>query len=136
MAGKLERCGPKNYIGNNLVVNMDHNMESLVIAGNNCNILVKRNNGKLKIIGDCCKVSVNDGDGTIRYVGNGGEISIGMGVSKDLVTYTGKYGSIIESDLVEPAQNLVSIKKNAGYRARSRCQIIDISHGVVIRHVL
>nr|CAH7766584.1 unnamed protein product [Callosobruchus chinensis] len=132
----LRRSRTNNYIGNDLMVDIDHNAGSLVVTGNHCKVMVKRNLGRVKIVGDCCKVCISEGGGTIKYIGNGGEISLGLGVSKDLVTYAGKDGRITQFDSTEPVEDLVRSNKKRRDRVVGKCNIIDISHGVVIKHVL
>ncbi|XP_050510464.1 uncharacterized protein LOC126887146 [Diabrotica virgifera virgifera] len=85
---------PKQFVGNNLTLNIDENKSSICLTGNNCKVTLAENNGKLQVVGDNCEIVVRKGNGNIKYVGNCGKIVLGLGVSSENVNYIGNRGNV------------------------------------------
>ncbi|KAB0797977.1 hypothetical protein PPYR_08970 [Photinus pyralis] len=88
------RAKSKQYVGNDLVINLQENNAGITVIGNECRIHIGVNNGRLKVVGNSCRVDVSGGDGEITYNGNDGRIKLGPLMDVDRVTYFGNCGRI------------------------------------------
>ncbi|XP_057654343.1 uncharacterized protein LOC130892761 [Diorhabda carinulata] len=104
---------PKQYVGNNLTLNINENESTIMLTGNNCKVTLGENHGDVLIVGNNCELIVLKGSGNIKYVGNCGKIVLGSGVSSKNVDYIGNEGNVTSvSDFTENTSAKVNKKTN------------------------
>ncbi|XP_045471514.1 uncharacterized protein LOC123678511 [Harmonia axyridis] len=79
----------KNYVGNNLKIDLGENSDPLTFVGNNIRVKIKKNEGNIDIVGDNCKVDVHSGSGSINYTGNNGKFNFGEAKTERKFRYNG-----------------------------------------------
>ncbi|CAG9838185.1 unnamed protein product [Diabrotica balteata] len=135
VAGVPEKPKSKQFVGNNLTLNIDENKSSICLTGNNCKVTLAENNGKLQVVGDNCEIVVRKGNGNIKYVGNCGKIVLGLGVSSENVNYIGNRGNVtsVNSNGSSEPQESFGISENSSKRSTTRL-IKDGTRNLTVRN--
>lgn len=84
----------KQYVGNNLTIDIRNNNSSIQVTGNNCKINLGENTGHIRVIGDNCEINIAKGTSNVDYIGNNGKIDLGEEVDEETITFVGQGGEI------------------------------------------
>lgn len=93
-----ESLKSKQYVGNDLIINLDNIISKVSVIGNNCKVRIDNNQGTLKVIGNTCTIYVIKGNGKICYNGNEGRIHLGPEIDAKKIVYIGNGGKIIRDN--------------------------------------